>query len=84
MAMARYLLRRDGIMATGPFEVGAFQVTPAFGGSLYAPLASVIIGGLISSTLLSRIVTPVMYLLIARGGEKDSDAKAPPVLPVEG
>lgn len=23
-AMARYLLRRDGIMATGPFEVGAF------------------------------------------------------------
>ncbi|HEY6869367.1 MAG TPA: GMC family oxidoreductase N-terminal domain-containing protein [Novosphingobium sp.] len=24
MAMARYLLRRDGIMATGPFEVGAF------------------------------------------------------------
>jgi multidrug efflux pump subunit AcrB len=26
----------------------------------------VIIGGLISSTLLSRIVTPVMYLLIVR------------------
>jgi choline dehydrogenase len=24
MAMARWLLRRDGIMATGPFEVGAF------------------------------------------------------------
>jgi choline dehydrogenase len=24
MAMARYLLRRDGILATGPFEVGAF------------------------------------------------------------
>jgi choline dehydrogenase-like flavoprotein len=24
LAMARYLLRRDGIMATGPFEVGAF------------------------------------------------------------
>ena len=24
MAMARYLLRHDGIMATGPFEVGAF------------------------------------------------------------
>jgi multidrug efflux pump subunit AcrB len=28
----------------------------------------VIIGGLISSTLLSRIVTPVMYLLIVRRG----------------
>ncbi len=24
MAMMRYLLRRDGVMATGPFEVGAF------------------------------------------------------------
>jgi len=24
LAMARYLLRRDGVMATGPFEVGAF------------------------------------------------------------
>ena len=55
-----------------------------FGGSLYAPLASVIIGGLISSTLLSRIVTPVMYLLIARGGEKDEDAKSASVAPVAG
>jgi Cu/Ag efflux pump CusA len=39
----------------------------ALGGTaLYAPLAWVIIGGLVSSTLLSRVVTPVMYLLIER------------------
>lgn len=31
---------------------------------LYSPLAWVIIGGLISSTLLSRIVTPVLYKLL--------------------
>jgi multidrug efflux pump subunit AcrB len=31
---------------------------------LYSPLALVLIGGLISSTLLSRIVTPVMYKLL--------------------
>jgi len=31
---------------------------------LISPLAIVMIGGLISSTLLSRIVTPVMYKLI--------------------
>jgi multidrug efflux pump subunit AcrB len=31
---------------------------------LVAPLAIVIIGGLISSTLLSRVVTPVVYKLI--------------------
>jgi multidrug efflux pump subunit AcrB len=31
---------------------------------LISPLAIVLIGGLISSTLLSRIVTPVMYKLL--------------------
>jgi Cu/Ag efflux pump CusA len=31
---------------------------------LYSPLAIVIIGGLISSLLLSRLVTPVLYSLI--------------------
>ncbi len=32
---------------------------------LYSPLAWVLIGGLISSTLLSRIITPVLYKLLA-------------------
>ncbi len=32
---------------------------------LYSPLAYVLIGGLISSTLLARIITPVLYKLIA-------------------
>jgi multidrug efflux pump subunit AcrB len=32
--------------------------------SLYSPLAYVIIGGLITSTLLARLVTPVMYKII--------------------
>ena len=34
------------------------------GSGLYSPLAIVIIGGLISSTLLARLVTPVMYKLL--------------------
>ena len=37
---------------------------------LYSPVAIVLIGGLISSTLLARIATPVMYLLLAGGGRK--------------
>lgn len=37
---------------------------------LYSPLAIVIIGGLISSTLVARIVTPAMYLILA---PKDGD-----------
>ena len=32
--------------------------------ALYSPLAWVIIGGLITSTLLARLVTPVMYKII--------------------
>jgi Cu/Ag efflux pump CusA len=32
--------------------------------NLYSPLAFVIIGGLITSTLLARLVTPVMYKLL--------------------
>ena len=31
---------------------------------LYSPMSWVIIGGLITSTLLARLVTPVMYKLI--------------------
>lgn len=38
---------------------------------LIAPLAVVLIGGLISSTVLSRIVTPVMYKLIPPNIEMD-------------
>ena len=41
---------------------------------LYSPLAMVIIGGLISSTLVARIVTPPLYLLLA---PKDRPAKEP-------
>ncbi|MBC7903168.1 MAG: efflux RND transporter permease subunit [Gemmatimonadaceae bacterium] len=36
------------------------------GNPLYSPLALVIIGGLISSTLLTRVVTPVLYKLLAK------------------
>ena len=36
------------------------------GSSLYSPLAWVIIGGLVSSTLIARLVTPVMYRLLAQ------------------
>jgi multidrug efflux pump subunit AcrB len=40
--------------------------------SLYSPLALVILGGLVSSTILTRLVTPVMYKLFAPAVEVDS------------
>jgi multidrug efflux pump subunit AcrB len=53
--------------------------------ALYSPLALVILGGLVSSTLLARLVTPVLYELLppevagarAPGGEADPVARAP-------
>ena len=41
------------------------------GAPLYSPLAIVIIGGLISSTLLARLVTPVLYKLLAPVVERE-------------
>jgi multidrug efflux pump subunit AcrB len=55
------------VLLTSVTAIGGLLPLALSGSPLYAPLAWVIIGGLISSTLLSRIVTPVMYLLIVRG-----------------
>jgi multidrug efflux pump subunit AcrB len=41
---------------------------------LYSPLALVLIGGLISSTLLSRLVTPVMYKLLPPKVELETES----------
>jgi multidrug efflux pump subunit AcrB len=50
------------------------------GSSLYSPLAFVILGGLISSTLLARVVTPVLYKLLAPEVElRGAPALAAPV-----
>jgi multidrug efflux pump subunit AcrB len=41
--------------------------------SLYSPLAIVLLGGLLSSTFLARVVTPVLYKLLAPEIEVRSD-----------
>ena len=55
------------VLLTSVTAVGGLLPLALSGSGLYGPLAWVIIGGLVSSTLLSRVVTPVMYLLIIRG-----------------
>jgi len=52
------------IVLTSLTAIGGLMPLALQGQGLYAPLAWVIIGGLVSSTLLARIVTPVMYALI--------------------
>ena len=55
------------VLLTSITAIGGLLPLAVSGSGLYGPLAWVIIGGLVSSTILSRVVTPVMYLLIARG-----------------
>jgi multidrug efflux pump subunit AcrB len=68
------------VLLTSVTAIGGLMPLALFGGSLYGPLAIVLIGGLISSTVLSRIVTPAMYLLVVRGDV----AKAPDRIQVQG
>ncbi|MCI0433616.1 MAG: efflux RND transporter permease subunit [Gemmatimonadetes bacterium] len=53
------------ILLTSMTAIGGLLPLALQGQALYAPLAWVIIGGLITSTLLARIVTPVLYRLLA-------------------
>jgi len=52
------------ILLTSATAIGGLLPLALQGSGLYSPLAIVIIGGLISSTLLARLVTPVMYKLL--------------------
>ena len=52
------------ILLTAATAVGGLLPIAWEGNPLYSPLALVLIGGIISSTLLSRVVTPVVYKLI--------------------
>ena len=52
------------ILLTSLTAIGGLTALVIEYSPLYSPLALVLIGGLISSTLLSRLVTPVMYKLL--------------------
>jgi multidrug efflux pump subunit AcrB len=79
------------IVLTTLTAIGGLLPLALQGSSLYSPLAWVIIGGLVSSTVLSRLVTPVMYKLLwgdpqepnegspRRVGTSRSSANRPPL-----
>lgn len=52
------------ILLTTLTALGGLLPLAVEGSSLYSPLAVVIMGGLISSTVLARLVTPVLYKLL--------------------
>jgi multidrug efflux pump subunit AcrB len=52
------------ILLTSATAIGGLLPLAVQNAGMYSPLAWVIIGGLVSSTLVARVVTPVMYKLI--------------------
>jgi multidrug efflux pump subunit AcrB len=52
------------ILLTSATAIGGLLPLAVQGSGLYSPLAIVIIGGLLSSTLIGRLVTPVMYKML--------------------
>lgn len=66
------------VLLTSLTAIGGLTPLAIQGSGLYSPLAFVIIGGLVSSTLLSRLVTPAMYYLLA---PRTLDEDAPGALP---
>ena len=52
------------ILLTAATAIGGLTPLALEGNPLVSPLAYVLIGGLVSSTLLSRVVTPLLYWLL--------------------
>ncbi|WP_312160531.1 efflux RND transporter permease subunit [Phenylobacterium sp.] len=60
------------VLLTSVTAIGGLTPLALEGSGLYSPLAIAIIGGLVTSTFLSRVATPVTYLLLSRSEEKPS------------
>jgi multidrug efflux pump subunit AcrB len=58
------------VLLTSVTAIGGLLPLAFESSGLFSPMAIAIIGGLITSTLLSRIATPVMYLLVSRNDER--------------
>ena len=73
------------IILTTLTAIGGLIPLVAENNPLYSPLALVIIGGLLSSTILTRVVTPVLYKLLAPRIDPDpSDGMSPTGMPLPG
>ncbi len=67
------------ILLTSVTAIGGMLPLAVQGSGLYSPLACVIIGGLITSTILSRLVTPACYLLLAPRDKTPTPEELPTV-----
>ncbi len=71
------------VLLTSMTAIGGLTPLVFENSPLYSPLAMVIIGGLVSSTLVARIVTPPMYLLLAPKDKKPRSEPEAVAVPAE-
>lgn len=69
------------VLLTSVTAIGGLTPLAVQGSAMYAPMAWVMIGGLLSSTLLARLVTPVMYKLLPPPLERAPVARPTPPSP---
>ncbi|MFO1017807.1 MAG: efflux RND transporter permease subunit, partial [Hyphomonadaceae bacterium] len=62
------------VLLTSATAIGGMTPLLLENSPLFSPIAMVLIGGLISSTLIARIVTPAMYLLLAPKDRGEDEA----------
>ena len=62
------------VLLTSATAIGGMTPLLLENSPLFSPIAMVLIGGLISSTLIARIVTPAMYLLLAPKEKESAEA----------
>jgi multidrug efflux pump subunit AcrB len=65
------------VLLTSVTAIGGLTPLALEHSGLYSPLAIAIIGGLVSSTILSRVATPVMYWLVSGRGRAPEPAQTP-------
>jgi multidrug efflux pump subunit AcrB len=70
------------ILLTSATAIGGLLPLAVQNAGMYSPMAWVIIGGLLSSTLIARVVTPVMYKLIPPTMEVDEPSRTQAGVPV--
>ncbi len=71
------------VVLTTMTALGALAPLAAADSGLYSPLAIVVMGGLVSSLLLSRIVTPVLYSLLPPPADQSIRVKSDQLVGIE-
>ncbi len=82
LLQAGQIRMRPIIMTTAAMIFGMLPLALALndGGEIQAPMGRAIIGGLITSTLLTLVVVPVLYSYLVRDGARERKSEHAPVL----